>query len=176
VTDKESSVRARWKCAGSSGAALLLLPAVAAAADLNLAPRPWLVLTNLVVVLLLIWPVNRLLIAPLVGILKEREARTQGSTDQTGAVRSEAAAELARLEARRSEARRQAAERRSAILARGKSEEQRVLDAARGEAAQSLAQVRASIAADVEQARASLSADARALAQLAAERILGRTL
>src|SRR5262245_4295492 len=154
----------------------MLLPALASAEGLNLAPRPSLVLTNLVVVLLLIWPVNRLLIAPLVRILQEREARTHGSADETGGLRAEAAAESERLEARRNQARREAAERRSAIVARIKAEEQRRLEAARAEAAESLAQVRASIAAEAEQARSALRDDARALAQLAAERILGRAL
>ena len=172
----ESSVRGRWTCAGSFGVALLLPLAAFAAESLNLTPRPSLVLTNLAVVLLLIWPVNRLLIAPLVRILQEREARTRGSSDETGGLRAEAAAELERLEARRNQSRREAAARRVAIVARIKAEEQRLLEAARTEAAQSLAQVRASIAAEAEQARDALRDDVRALAQLAAERILGRAV
>lgn len=170
-------MRGRWRCAGSFGIALLVLPALALASEgLNLTPRPAFVLTNLVVVLLLIWPVNRLLIAPLVRVLQEREVRTQGSADEAGSVRAEAASELERLEARRNQARREAAERRATIVARIKAEEQRRLEAARAEAAESLAQVRTSIAAEAEQARASLRNDARSLAQLAAERILGRSL
>jgi F-type H+-transporting ATPase subunit b len=170
-------VRGRWISAGFSSAALALVPGAAAAAEgLNLIPRVELVLTNLVVVLLLIWPVNRLLIAPLVRVLQEREARTQGSSDAASALRAETAAEQAQLEARRAQARREAAERRAAVLARANSEEQRLLDSARADAAQSLAQVRSSIAAEVDQARAALRSDARALAQLAAERILGRPL
>jgi F0F1-type ATP synthase membrane subunit b/b' len=132
------------------------------------------VLTNLALVLLLIWPVNRLLIAPLVRILQQREARTAGG--EAAALRAEASAERERLAARREQSRRGAGDRRNAILARGKSAEQGVLDAARAEAAESLAQVRGSIAAEVEQVRSSLRSDARALAQLAAERILGRAL
>jgi F-type H+-transporting ATPase subunit b len=155
----------------------MLLPALALASEgLNLSPRPSLVITNLVVVLLLIWPVNRLLIAPLVRILQEREARTQGSADETGVLRADIAAERERLEARRNQARREAAERRSTIVARIKADEQRRLEVARSEAAESLAQVRASIAAEAEQARSALRDDARSLAQLAAERILGRAL
>jgi len=170
-------VRARWNPAGYSVVAFLLVPGIAAAAEgLNLSPRPWLVLTNLAIVLLLIWPVNRLLITPLVKILQEREARTGGSSAEAAELRSQAAAERARLDARRQQTHRAAGERRNAILARGKSEEQRVVEVARVESAESLAQVRTSIAAEVEQVRSSLHTDARALAQLAAERILGRAL
>jgi F-type H+-transporting ATPase subunit b len=169
-------VRARWRFAGCSGLALLF-PGIAFAAEgLNLNPRWSLVLTNLVTVLLLIWPVNRLLIAPLVRILQQREARTAGSSGEATALRAEAAAERGRLAARRDQARRQASDRRNAILARGKTAEQGVLDAARTQASESLAQVRSSIATELEQVRSGLRSEARALAQLAAERILGRAL
>jgi F-type H+-transporting ATPase subunit b len=173
---KETSVRAWWMTAGLWSAVWLLPASAIAAEGLNLAPRPWLVLTNLAIVLLLIWPVNRLLIAPLLKILQEREARTQGSSVEANATRAEAQAERERLEARRDRIRRDAAERRSAILARGKADEQRVLDAARSEAADSISAVRSSIAGELEQARAGLRSEANALAQLAAERILGRPL
>jgi F-type H+-transporting ATPase subunit b len=176
VTGKESSVRAQWTCAAASGIALLLPGTLLAAEGLNLSPRPSLVLTNLVIVLLLIWPVNRLLIAPLVRVLQEREARTSGAGDQLAELREQGVRELEQLEARRNQARREAAERRLAILARGKAEEQRILGAAREEAAGALAQVRTSIAAELEEARAALRGDAQDLARLAAERILGRSL
>ena len=169
-------MRGRPRCAGSIGVALSLLPALAHAQGLNLIPRREFVLANLVVLLLLIWPVNRLLIAPLMRVLLEREARTRGSADQTGGLIADAEAARERLEARRKQARREAAERRSEINNRIKAEEQQRLDAARAEAAESLAAVRNSIAAEAEQARATLRSDARALAQLAAERILGRPL
>jgi len=173
---KETSVRAGWKI-GVYGSATWAIPGLAAAAEgLNLAPRPWLVLVNLAIIILLIWPVNRLLIAPLVGILREREARTEGSSGAANATLAEAQAERERLEAHREGIRREAAERRSVILARGKSEEQQLIEAARAEAAQSIASVRGSIASEVDQARAGLRGEAAALAQLAAERILGRPL
>lgn len=169
-------MRGRWTCAGSFGVALLLPWTALAAEGLNLTPHWSLVFTNLAVVLLLIWPVNRLLIAPLVRILQEREARTRGSGDQAGGVRAESAAAAEQLEARRNQARREAAERRAAIVARVKAEEQRQIEAARAEAAESLAQVRASIASEAAQVRTALRDEARALAELAAERILGRAV
>jgi F-type H+-transporting ATPase subunit b len=169
-------VGGRWTCAGSFGVALLLPWTALAAEGLNLNPHWSLVLANLAVVLLLIWPVNRLLIAPLVRILQEREARSRGTGDQAGGLRTESAAASEELEAKRNQARREAAERRAAIVGRIKADEQRLIDSARAEAAESLVQVRTSIAAEAEQVRTALRAEARALAELAAERILGRAV
>jgi F-type H+-transporting ATPase subunit b len=173
---KETSVRARWNTAIPFCVAWAFPQLAAAAEGLNLAPRPWLVLTNLAIVLLLIWPINRLLIAPLVGVLREREARTQGSSNEVDALRAESQAELSRLEEIQDQIHRAAAERRSSVLSQGRADEQRVLDAARAEAAQSIGAMRATIASELEQARAGLRGEADALAQLAAERILGRSL
>ncbi len=162
---------------GYWAAILCALPGVANAAEgLNLSPNIPLLVGNLVLFALLIWPVNRLLISPLVGILQEREARTTGSTDEADTLLADAARERGQLEARRLEARRQASDRRAAILTEGKAAEQQVVDAARADAAASVAEVRGAIEGELAQARETLRDDARALAEEAAARILGRSL
>jgi F-type H+-transporting ATPase subunit b len=157
--------------------AALGTPGAARAAEgLNLIPSVPLLFANLTVFALLIYPVHRLLIGPLVRVLDERERRTTGALESAAQVGRDSAQQRAELEVRLARGRAEAQERRARILAETKAEEQRRLDAARQEAASELSSLRAVIEGELEQARQSLRADARALADEAAARILGRPL
>jgi F-type H+-transporting ATPase subunit b len=161
----------------ASGIALgLASPAGAQAADLNLIPAAEVVVTNVALFLLLIYPVNRLLVQPLLGVLDERAARTAGALAQSEQLGDDARAARVDLEARQNEARARAQVKRSEILGQGEVEERAVLEAARGEANQNIESVRRSVEAELVEARSALQNDARALAREAATRILGRAL
>ena len=74
-------------------------PGIARAAEgLNLFPDPTFLIANLVLFALLVYPVNKLMIGPLVRILRERDERTAGSTDEADALLAQAASEREQLE------------------------------------------------------------------------------
>jgi F0F1-type ATP synthase membrane subunit b/b' len=160
----------------SLAVAAAAIPSVASAADLNLLPQWPLVAVNVVLFALLIVPVNRLLIAPLLHLVEEREQRTSGSLDEASRLDSEASAFGAELNTRLQEARARAQARRTAIMADAESQERALLEAASADAARTIKGMRSPVAADLVAARASLQADARSLAAEAAARLLGRPL
>jgi F-type H+-transporting ATPase subunit b len=160
----------------SLAVAAAAMPSVASAADLNLIPHWPVVAANVVVFGLLIYPVNRLLIAPLLRLVDEREHRTSGALAEAGELDGEANELGAQIEAGLLEARARAQARRAAIMADAEGQERAILDAASAEATRSIEVVRTSIASDSSAARATLQADSRSLAQEAAARLLGRPL
>jgi F-type H+-transporting ATPase subunit b len=157
-------------------AAVSGLPSAAAAADLNLKPNWGQVGLDLVVFGLLIYPVNRLLIQPMLGLVEERERRTAGAVADAGRLDSEVAAQRARLEAQLAEGRVRAQARRAAILADAETQERALLEAASRDAAQTIETMRSAVNADLVAARTALQSDARTLAAEAATRLLGRAL
>ena len=162
-----------WPCAL---AVVLTASSAHAAADLVLIPDPQTLLINFVVLLLLIYPVNRLLLQPLVAVLQEREARTAGATERAEGLAGEAADARASVEQRLRAARVEAQARRAEILAEADQEERRLIGAAREDAGREIDAVRANMAQELAQASATLQDDARGLAREAASRILGREL
>ena len=152
-------------------------PTTARAAEaLNLIPDPAHGLVNVVVFLLLIYPVTRVLLRPLVRTLEERERRTEGALGRVDALLEEAGRLRESVESRLAAAHEEARGGRGEIIQRAEEEESRKLGAAREEAARTLEQARESIAGDVEAARESLRAEADALAQELASKVLGRPL
>jgi F-type H+-transporting ATPase subunit b len=146
----------------------------AAAGGLNLFPNWWLVAFNVVVFLLLVFPVNRLLLQPLVDVLHRREQRSAGTLAQAEVVRSDAAGVRERVESRLESARGEAQQRRSEMLRETTERERARLAAAREEATRSLDSVRTGIGEELEAAREALRAEAGALAREMAAKLLGR--
>ena len=138
------------------------IPVPALASDLNLYPDVTTVATNIALFLLLIYPVNRLLVQPLLQVLDEREARTSGALTQASRLGEEARAARIAIEARLVEARAAAQLRRNAVLADGEPRERAVLEAARADANGIVESVRTSVQAELAEARGALPADARA--------------
>jgi F-type H+-transporting ATPase subunit b len=150
--------------------------ALAAGGGLDLTPDPIVLGTNLVILGLLIYPVNKLLLQPIVRVLQAREARTSGAQERAGEITQQASALVTQIEARLLEARREAQAQRAAILAKAEEEDRRVLTAARDETARTLDAVRGSVAEELERARASLRDEVISLSREAAARVLGRNL
>ena len=148
----------------------------AAAAGLNLFPRFELLALNIFVFTLLIYPVNKLMLQPLVRVLEQREARTLGALERAQSILADATVLRGEFEDRLREVRTRAAERRREVLAAGEAEVQQALERARGEAGESLDRVRTGVAAELQAARQTLRADASELAREAASKMLGRAL
>jgi F-type H+-transporting ATPase subunit b len=152
-------------------------PSSAAAAEgLNLFPDPIQVAVNVALFAILIFPVTRLLLRPLVSSLEERERRTTGALARVDTLLGEAAQMRETFEARMVEARERAAAQRGAVLQQAEAEERRILTEARAEAARALEEARETIAGEVAAAREELRADADALAREIASGVLGRKL
>jgi len=154
----------------------LAIPVSARASELNLIPDAAVVATNVALFLLLVYPVNKILVQPLLRVLDERAARTSGAVSESQRLRDEARARRVDLDTRLAEIRARAQARRSAILGEGEVQERAVLDAAREEASGIVDAVRRSVQSELVEVRQGLPTDARVLAHEAATRILGRTL
>ena len=152
------------------------LPSVANAAELNLSPNWSVVIADVIVFGLLIYPVNQLLIQPLLHVVEAREKGTAGSLEDAGRLEGEARTLGAELEARLAEARARANARRTAVLAASEQEERALMTAASADAARTVDEVRAAIASDLAEARGALERDASSLAREAAARLLGRPI
>ena len=157
---------------------LVSFPAAAlAAGDLKLWPPNWTLLAaNLVVFGLLIYPIQRWLLAPLVRVLAEREQRTAGALERAQSTHAEAVRMREDLERELATARADAQAHRAVILGEAEAEERRILDEARTDASRALEAVRSSIEGELADARRTLQSDARDLSREAAVRILGRAL
>jgi F-type H+-transporting ATPase subunit b len=152
------------------------VPSAAHAADLNLAPDWKVVAVDMAVFGLLIYPVNRLLIAPMLRLVAERQRATTGSLDRAGQLQKEASELGHQLEARLAEARARANAQRVQILGAAEEEERALMNAASADAARTIQVARGAIEADLVEVRSALERDAGTLAREAASRLLGRAI
>jgi len=159
-------------------AALALLaaaPAQASEGGLTIFPDGR-ILVLIVFFALLIPPVQRLLLAPLLRILDEREARIAGTRERAARVAAEADQVLERYEAAVREARAEAELARRRALAASREEQLRTTAQARAEAEAELGHARQQVDQALATARAGLRARVEPLAREAAARALGRSL
>jgi F-type H+-transporting ATPase subunit b len=130
----------------------------------------------LVLFVLLIYPVNRFVLTPLLGVLEERSARIEGTRKRAGEVTASADAALARYSAAVEEARKQAGELRRSALESARGDQVRILADARHAAEAELSAARSGVAGALGEARATLRTESETLAREAAARVLGRPL
>jgi F-type H+-transporting ATPase subunit b len=130
----------------------------------------------LVLFVLLIWPVDRLVLRPLLGVLDERAARIEGARKRASEIGTQADAVFARYQAAIEAARKQAEELRNRALDGARSDQARILAEARRAAEVEMGAARSDVAGALDGARASVRAQSEALAREAAERVLGRAL
>lgn len=167
--------RAVWVGAGVSVG--LGIPWVAQAAGaLNLSPNPLILIADVVVFLLLVYPTSRLLLRPIVRIIEDREKRSEGALAGAESLSHEAVELQRELEVHLREAHASAQGRRAEVLAEAEEAQRESLERARGDAGRIVESVRRSVAEDLSAARTSLADEARTLAREAASRILGRAL
>jgi F-type H+-transporting ATPase subunit b len=130
----------------------------------------------LVFFVLLIWPVNRLLLKPLLDVLEAREDRIAGTRARAEKLAADADAVLKRYEDSIREARGHGERDRKDTLASARTESSARTAEARGGAEQEIEQARAQIASELASARSTLRTQAEALASEAASTVLGREL
>ena len=126
--------------------------------------------------LLMIAPVNRIVLKPLLRVLDERSAKIEGARKRAGEISAQAEVVLAQYERAVEGARKQAEELRKGELDRARGEQARLLAEARQRAESEVAGARSGIAGALAGARAELRGGTEALAREAAARVLGRSL
>ncbi len=170
--------RASSPLAALASAAALLAPATAQAAGggLEIIPNPATMIPLIVLFALMIVPVNRLLIQPMLRVLEERDERIAGARAKAGDVGKRADEVLASYEERVAAARDAAETERRSKLDEAKGAQADRVGQERATAEGRLEQARGEVQSALEQARGSLRAQAEQLARDAAEKMLGRSL
>ncbi len=130
----------------------------------------------MVLFLLLIFPVNQLVLKPLLAVLEQRSARIEGARKRSAELGAQADVVLGRYEAAVEQARKQAEELRKGALAGARGDQARILAEARHSAEQEVTAARSGVAGALAGARAALRGESAALASEVAARVLGRTL
>ena len=157
---------------------LLLLPSAVIASEggLSIFPEPTQLVILIVLFVALIGPANRLLFAPLMGVLDERGRLIDGAREEAREVGRQADEVLGQYETAVGAARRAAEADRREILDEARREHSRLMAEARAEAESEVARGRGEVDQAVERARRELRGQAEELAQVAASRVLGREL
>jgi F-type H+-transporting ATPase subunit b len=155
-------------------ALVLAAPALAAEGELSIFPNGMHLAILIVAFLALVFPVNALLVRPLMRTLDERAQRIEGARDRALELGRQADESLARhrsaIEAARGEAERA---RRAAVEA-ARGEQTRLTVEARAAAEREIERGRAAIRAVLAEVREQLRRDSELLARQAVARILGR--
>jgi len=117
-----------------------------------------------------------LILEPTQRLLAERARRTTGTLADAEQAREDAAEMDAEFEKRLAEARRAGSTAGDQVRRDAEAAEHRILEAARQDAGRLVEEVRGRIQAETEQARVALREEAAPLAQMAAEKVLGRAV
>jgi len=125
---------------------------------------------------LMILPVNRLVLQPLLRVVDERGAKIEGARKRASEVSAQAEAVLGRYQSAVEQARKQAEELRRGELDGARGEHARVVHEARTGAEAEVTRARAGVANAVAAARTELRRDNENLAREVAARVLGRAL
>jgi F-type H+-transporting ATPase subunit b len=159
----------------ASGLALVAAPAHAAG-DLVLFPDPiWLVVL-MATFAFLVYPMNALLFKPIFRVLDERKERIDGARRRAAQLQSEADEMLSRYRASVQSAREETDRERRRELEAARAESATSAGAARAEADGIIERGRTDLNGWLAGARADLRSSVDPLAQVAAERVLGRSL
>lgn len=118
--------------------------------------------------------VSRLAVKPLLHVFEEREKRTSGARAEAAEFETKFNDRLKTYEARIAESRQKASDERAKIRASAAQEVDKVLTAAREDAAKAVDQVRSAIDAERTKARSELTKQAETLAAELAGKALGR--
>lgn len=119
---------------------------------------------------------SKVILQPTQAMLAERARRTSGALAEASRMQAEARALKDELAAALDKARHAGSAAGDQIRRDAEATERRLLDEARALAARTLEDVRQRVEHESAEARVSLNAQASSLAQLAAEKILGRTV
>lgn len=116
---------------------------------------------------------HRLLFAPFLDLLTEREERTIGDVANAAASRAEVATLSARVDAELAKARAAASAEVDAVRTQTREEAAKLFQTAQNEAAARLAELRTQVATATSEARGALAGDARAIADAMVDAVIG---
>jgi F-type H+-transporting ATPase subunit b len=119
---------------------------------------------------------NQVLFKPMVRLLDERRARTEGRKKAAAQADAEAEAVWSEYQKRIQDARGEADRMRAELVRQGETERQRLVNVAAEKAEKTVTEVRARVRAEAQEARKALESEARALAGSIATAILGRSV
>lgn len=151
-------------------------PALAAGGGIEIMPSPGRLIPLIVLFLLMVVPVNRLIIQPLLSVIDERESRIAGAQVRASQVGKRADDILQAYETRVAGARESAEDERRGALDEARHRQAQRVAEERGAAETRIEEARREIDGALEQARGELRSQAEGLARQAAERMLGRSL
>lgn len=151
-------------------------PAHAAGAALEIYPDPLQLVILILIFIALIFPVNRLVVQPLIRVLAERAERIEGARQRAAQISREAEESLARYQNRIDAESIEAEVGRRSMVAEAREEQAALTGEARQASESELERARTEIQAALQEARASLQREAELLAREAVSRILGRPL
>jgi F-type H+-transporting ATPase subunit b len=129
-----------------------------------------------VLFLIFVFVLNRILFRPIGRVLDEREALTEGATNEARAATRRYQAELAGYEASIRQARGDSYRRLEQERAAALEKRKHLIDEAKQKAAEEIQRAKSEIADQAAAARASLEAESRQIAQRISRTVLGRTL
>lgn len=133
-------------------------------------------LIQIAIFLTLMILLNQILFKPMVQVLANRRAWTEGRRKAAAEAEAEAEAIWAEYQKRLQDARADADRVKSDLVRQGDAERQKIVDAAAAQAEKTVNEVRAQVRAEVKEARKVLEVEARALASAAAQAVLGRSV
>jgi len=166
----------RVSFAAAAVLALRAAPARAAEENLEIIPEPVPLLILLGLFVVLVPLLDKMLFAPLLGVIEEREARIEGARERAAALAQQAHALVAKHDEAVRSVREAANAERVHVLEEARRSHQQAIAEARREAERQMAATRADVEAAIEAARRELRAEAEPLAREVAERLLGRSL
>ncbi|TLN17836.1 ATP synthase F0 subunit B [bacterium] len=142
---------------------------------MNLTPNfSLIVMMGLFLVLMLV--LNSVLFQPMLRVIGERRARTEGRKKDAAAANAKADGIWENYQKEISAARAQADAARMSIIRDAEGQKAKMTEAAAGEAEKTIAELRARIASEATEARAAVRGQVNALATSMAEKILGRSV
>jgi len=168
----------KWVACWAFAACALFATSAAASEDGLVLLPDWTGKLPVLIVLfaLLVYPVNAILLRPILRVLDAREERTAGTRSRAERIMGDAQETLANYEHEVREVRAEAEHARRQAASNARSENAVLVDAARAESEQHFARAQTELAAELEQSRRTLRGAAEALASEAAARVLGRAL
>jgi F-type H+-transporting ATPase subunit b len=126
--------------------------------------------------LIILWFLNRNLLQPVLKILHDREAKTEGFFAEAEEMRKKITAVAEGYEEKLGQAKREALELKRSVVAEGLGKRESILGEARTEAGAYLDGIRAAVAKEVETTRKVLNEEVLVLGREIAQKILGRAL
>ena len=155
---------------------LLVAAPANASGQLELIPNLPTLIPLIIGFVILIAPLNAMIFRPLFRVLDERDAKITGATEEANALAANAETLTAEYRSAIRDARETAEGARKEQLESARTEHASITGDARAESEVEIGRAREEIESALVEARATLEAASRDLAQVAAERILGRSL